>query len=248
MRILLFLAIYTIIFSVTLARSGFRKAAATPSKAEVRRPGRVLVIGAAGGTGQQLVTQALERGYSVTAFVRDPAKFLIQNPHLQVIKGDVLDAASVNAAMAGQDAVLCALGHRQYFRPTRILSEGTRNILLAMEAHNVPRMVCETSLGIGDSVGRLGLYYTLFVIPLVLPFYFWDKTRQEQLITASAVEWILVRPGQLTNGEKRGTYKHGSGVGSFIWTVRISRADVADFMLNQLTENSHLRSSAGVCW
>jgi putative NADH-flavin reductase len=82
----------------------------------------------------------------------------------------------------------------------------------------------------------------------VLPFYFWDKARQERLIAQSAVSWVIVRPGALTDGARRGQYRHGRHVGSFVRTVRISRADVADFMLNQLTDNTYLRSAAGVSW
>jgi len=93
----------------------------------------------------------------------------------------------------------------------------------------------------------MGLYYTFFVIPIILPFYFWDKTRQERLIGASRVNWIIVRPGVLTNGARRGRNRHGRTVGSYLRTVRISRADVADFMLNQLTDNTYLGSAPGIC-
>jgi uncharacterized protein YbjT (DUF2867 family) len=94
----------------------------------------------------------------------------------------------------------------------------------------------------------MGVYYTLFVIPVILPSYFWDKTRQERVVADSRVNWIIVRPGALTDGARRGRYRHGWKVGSFLWTVRISRADVADFMLNQLTDDTYLRSAAAVCW
>jgi nucleoside-diphosphate-sugar epimerase len=154
----------------------------------------------------------------------------------------------VEAAVRDQEAVISALGHKRFFHPTRILSEGTGNLLRAMQIHGVPRLVCETSLGIGDSAGRMGLYYTLFVIPVILPFYFWDKTRQERAIAASKLEWVIVRPGVLSNAERRGTYRHGHHIGSFILTVRISRADVADFMLNQLQDDTYLRTAPGVCW
>jgi len=248
MRLLVLLILYATALSVALARSGLRSRSSSSSGAAGKRPTRLLIIGATGGTGRQLVTQALERGHTVTAFVRNPSKLPIEHPQLQIIQGDVLNYASVEAAVRGQDAVLSALGHKRYFYPNRILSEGTRNILRAMEVHGIPRLVCETSLGLGDSVGRLGLYYTFFIIPVILPFYFWDKTRQERLIAASNVELVIVRPGVLTNGEKRGVYRHGLTVGSFIWTVRISRADVADFMLNQVGDNTYLRTSPGVCW
>jgi uncharacterized protein YbjT (DUF2867 family) len=115
-----------------------------------------------------------------------------------------------------------------------------------MEASGVSRIVCETSLGIGDSAGRLGLYYTFFVIPLILPFYFWDKARQERLIEQASIEWVIVRPSALTNGVAKGRQRHGPGVGSFLLTERIARADVAEFMLNQLESNAYLRSTVAV--
>jgi putative NADH-flavin reductase len=203
-------------------------------------------VGATGGTGRQLVAQALERGLTVTALARNNSKLQVEHPRLTVVQGDVLDAASLDVAMRGQDAVLSALGHKRYFYPSRILSEGTSNILRAMTAHRVGRLVCETSLGIGDSAGRMGLYYTFFVIPLILPLYFWDKTRQERVIAASNVDWVIVRPGALTNGTRQSRLRHGGRVGSFLRTVRVSRADVAAFMLDQLASNGYLRAAPGV--
>lgn len=209
---------------------------------------KLLIIGATGGTGRELVNQALERGHEVTAFARNPKKLRITHERLRVAKGNVLDAASVGDAVRGQEAVLSALGHKRWFYPTTIQSEGTRNVVRAMEAHGVRRLVCETALGIGDRWGRLGLYHTLFVDLFILPFYFIDKARQEKVVRGSALDWIIVRPGQLNSGKKRGTYQHGPQVGSWILTVRISRADVADFMLNQLTSDEYLRRTPGVSW
>jgi len=248
MTVLILFVLYAVALSLALAREGYRSQSAPSGAAPHHRPTHVLIVGATGGTGRQLVLQALERGYLVTAFVRDPSRLEIEHPRLAVSRGDVLDRDSIDTAMRGQEAVLCALGHKRFLYPTRILSEGTLNILRAMRTHGVPRFVCETSLGIGDSAGRMGLYYTLFVIPVILPFYFWDKTRQERIIAASDTEWVIVRPGMLTNGAKRGHYRHGRRVGRFLWTVRISRADVADFMLNQLESGTHLRNAVGVCW
>lgn len=248
MTLLLLFVSYAIVLSAALARAGHRSRAAPSTGGPRNHPSRILIVGATGGTGRQLVTQALERGYEVTALVRDPSRLHIAHPRLTVIQGDVLNEGSVDAAMRGQEAVLSALGHKQYFRPTRILSEGTRTILRSMQAHGVRRFVCETSLGIGDSAGRLGVYYSLFLIPVILPFYFWDKARQERTIAASDVEWVIVRPGVLTNGDKRGRFRQGRRVGSFLLTVRICRADVADFMLSQLTSDTYLRTAPGVCW
>jgi putative NADH-flavin reductase len=239
---------YAVALSVALAIAGHRSKAASSGGRPGHRPERVLIIGATGGTGRHLVSQALELGYQVTAFVRDPSKLGLAHPRLTVATGDVLDYASVEAAVRGQDAVLSALGHKRYYPPNRILSKGTSNVLRAMEAQGVPRLVCETSLGIGDTAGRMGFYYTFLVIPTVLPFYYWDKTRQERAIGRSRLEWVIVRPGALTDGEKRGRVHHGRGVGSYLRTVRISRADVADFMLGQLASDTYLRQAVGVSW
>src|SRR5262245_10165075 len=211
------------------------------------RPVRLLVVGATGGTGRHVVTQALERGHAVTALARDPSRLTTAHPDLRVVQGDVLDAASLDAAVRDQDAVVSVLGHRSYYSPARIQSEGTRNLLRAMEAHGVSRFACVTSLGLGDSAGRMGLLYTLIVIPLVLPLYFWDKARQERLIAASRTDWVIARPGGLTNGPKTGAYRHGPGLGGFFATAKISRADVADFLLNQIGSDAYVGSTPGVC-
>lgn len=246
MKILLFM-IYAIALSAGLWRGGFRSMSTPSVSTAPRAPTRLLIVGATGGTGRELVAQALERGYSVRAFVRDPSKLKVEHPQLEVMQGDVLNYASVDEALRDRDAVICALGHKRFFYPTRILSKGTQNLLRAMESQGVPRLVCETALGLGDSAGRMGLYYTFLIIPLILPLYFWDKMRQERLIATSKTEWIIVRPGALTNGVRRGGHRDGRSVGSFIRTVHISRADVADFMLNQLVDNKYLRAAPGVC-
>jgi uncharacterized protein YbjT (DUF2867 family) len=116
-----------------------------------------------------------------------------------------------------------------------------------MKACGVPRFVCESSLGVGNAVGRLGLMSTFFVVPLILPFYFWDRVRQEKLIEESDTDWVIVRPCVLNNAEAKGNYRHGPNVGNFILTRRISRADVADFMLKQLTDDAYIGAAPGVC-
>ena len=145
-----------------------------------------------------------------------------------------------------QDAVLSALGHKRFIIPTRILSKGTKNIINAMNKHNVKRFICITSLGLNDSRFKLGLYYTLFTIPFILSFYFLDKSRQERLIMNSDLDWTIIRPGQLTNGKKRTNYKHGLSVGNYILTKMISRASVAHFMLNQLDDDIYLKKAPGI--
>src|SRR3989442_8082572 len=116
----------------------------------------LLIIGATGGTGRELVKQALERGHQVTAFVRTPARLRLAHERLTVVRGDVLDRSSVEAAVPGHDAVLSALGHKRWFYPTRIFSPGTANILGGIGAFGVRRVGCGASPRLGESCGRLG--------------------------------------------------------------------------------------------
>lgn len=248
MTILLIFLVYAAALSLALSRAGHHSRVPGASDAAMTQPERILIIGATGGTGRALVAEALERGLHVTALARNPSDLRLDNSRLRVVQGDVLDLQSIVKAMPGQQAVLSALGHKRFFYPTRILSEGTRNILAAMDGQGVKRFLCETSLGIGDSAGRMGLYYTFFVIPLILPLYFWDKTRQERIIAQSNAEWTIVRPAALNNGKPRGQYHHGRIAGNFLTTARISRADVASFMLDQLSSPDYLRTACGVSW
>lgn len=103
---------------------------------------RLLIFGSTGSIGRELAKQALEQGHTVTAFVRDPAKLDIKHANLQVIQGDVMDLASMEKAVQGQEAVLCSLGAG---RKDTIRSEGTRHIIRAMEKAGVRRFICQTT-------------------------------------------------------------------------------------------------------
>jgi len=202
---------------------------------------KILLIGGTGKTGKQIIKQALEGGHDVTALVRNPKKLRITDPKLAVVEGNVLVPETLERSFSGHDIVISALGHKKFFIKTSILSRGTQHIIRAMQKNQIRRFICITSLGINDSRFKLGLYYTLFVIPFIILFYFLDKEKQERIIQQSDLDWTIVRPGQLTNGRKRGRYKHGKGLGSYILTKMISRADVAHFILNEMDKNIYVR-------
>ena len=245
MTLLILYLAYALVLNLALSRRDLAVRYALPGT-PTPAVSNILVLGATGGTGRALVLQALERHLVVTALVRNPAALAITHPRLRVVQGNVLDYQIVADAVRGQDAVVCVLGHKRFFYPTRILSEGTRHILRAMNEAGVRRLVCQTSLGIGRSAGRMGLYYTLFVIPVILPFYFWDKTRQERAIADSGTAWTIVRPVALTHAVGRGSCRHGDHVGSLFWTLRVPRADVARFLLDQLSDDRYVGVAVGV--
>ena len=202
----------------------------------------LLIFGASGGTGRCL----LEQAHHVTAFARSPEKVTTQHPNLKIVKGDILDYDSVAAAMPGHDAVLSALGVYLFHKNT-VLSDGTRNIIRAMEAHGIKRFICESALGIGDSRDQVSLFVEFVFYPLLLRHFFPDKERQELHIRQSTLDWVIVRPARLTKGKQTGQYRHGFGPHEKIKGV-ISRADVAEFMLKQLTDDTYLRKTPGVSY
>ncbi len=204
---------------------------------------KLTIIGGTGKTGKELLKQGLEAGHHITALVRNPKKVKIQHPNLKVVQGNVLNTADLAGIFKEKDAVLSALGHKRFLGPSRILSQGTENILQAMKTDKVSRFICITSMGINDNRFKLGLYYTLFVIPFIVFFYFRDKAKQERLIMESDLNWTVVRPGQMTNGKKRMQYKQGANLGSYILTKMISRADVAHFMLSQINSPAYYQKA-----
>jgi putative NADH-flavin reductase len=199
---------------------------------------KVLIIGATGATGQILMREALAQGHEVTALARNPSAVAPEDPRLRVLEGNALDVSSVEAAVAGQEAVLSALGTRSS-RPTTLFSESTHNVISAMNKHGVRRLVCITGIGVGDSKGHVGFLYDRIIRPFVVKNIYDDKERQEEAIKQSDdLDWVIVRPARLTDEPAKGEYKVFLG-GSYK-AKTISRADVADFMLAQLTDDTYV--------
>ncbi len=194
----------------------------------------ILVVGATGATGIEIVKQGLARGYTITAAVRRPEAAALPTG-ARVVRGDVMDPASLRSAMAGQQAVLCSLGSKLSRKPTTMLSDGTRNLLTAMQEAAVQRLLCITGVGAGDSRGHGGFLYDKIIQPLLLNEVYKDKDRQEQVVRSSKAEWTLVRPGQLTNGPLTSSYRALTDL-TGITMGKISRADVAEFLWNALED------------
>jgi putative NADH-flavin reductase len=198
---------------------------------------KVLIIGATGATGRVLMREALEQGHEVTALARNPSALAPEDHRPRVLQGNALDASEVEAAVAGQDAVLSALGTRST-RPTTLFSQSTHNLISAMNKHGVRRLVCITGIGAGDSKGHVGFLYDRIMLPFVVKNIYEDKNRQEEAIKQSDLDWVIVRPARLTDEAAKGEYRVYLG-GSYT-AKTISRADVAAFMLAQLTDETYV--------
>ena len=206
---------------------------------------KVLVFGATGSVGRHVVEQGLARGHEVTAFVRDSSGVDAEHGGLTVFRGDVLDGASVERAVRDQEAVFCSIGAG---RKGRVRSEGTRNIVRAMEETGVRRLVCQTTLGAGESRGNLDFFWKHVMFGLLLRDAFADHEQQEVYVRESTLDWTIVRPAAFTDGERTGEYRHGFPSTKKGLKLKISRADVAGFMLDQLTDGTHLRQTPGLSY
>lgn len=194
---------------------------------------KILVVGASRGIGLEVVKEALERGHEVTALLRDPGKLSIEHPNLNKIRGDVGNLADLRSAAVGKDAICSCVGIGPTTKPVDIFSRGARNILSALEGAPKARFVTVTGVGAGDSRGHGGFLYDNIFQPLLLRTIYADKDREEALIKASSANWMIVRPGFLTDGPRTRQYRALADING-VTAGKISRADVADFILDQL--------------
>ncbi|MGN1288397.1 MAG: NAD(P)-dependent oxidoreductase [Bradyrhizobium sp.] len=210
-------------------------------------PAKILVLGATGGTGLAIVTQALARGNEVTVLVRSPEK-AGNLKGAKVVAGDARDAGTLRHALKGKDAVISALGTpASPFREVTLLSTATRALVDAMKAEHVSRLVCITGIGAGDSRGHGGFFFDNVIYPLLLSKVYADKNRQEAIVRESGLDWVLVRPSVL-NDKPRGHAVRALTDLSGFYGGTIARADVAGFVLDQVRDDAWLHRAPLITW
>lgn len=208
---------------------------------------KITVFGATGQTGRQVVRQALDMGYEVTAVVRDPGRLGLAHERLHTVRADILDPDSIGPAVSGSDAVISALGATSR-KPTSICEAGVRSIIAAMRATGVRRLVVVSNSAhtpaAGDSAAR-----RLFMLVLgrILKYPFADLRLMEEEIRHSGLDWTIVRPARMTNGEHTGRYRTALG-GHVSGGWSVARADVADSALRALRDDRTVRNLVGIAY
>jgi uncharacterized protein YbjT (DUF2867 family) len=208
----------------------------------------IVVFGANGGTGRLLTTQALAEGHAVRAFTRHPETFPLTNDRLQVVAGDVLEPAAVDQAIAGQDAVLSTLGGAFTRKPTNLQAQGTVNIMQAMRHHGVRRLVCVSSSAIDPfDDPKDGFFFRKILQPFFVGVVgrgtYADQRQMESDVMSSDLDWTIVRPSGLFKSLLITDYQVAEARIGGRFT---SRADLADFMLQQVTNGQYVRKAAAV--
>lgn len=209
---------------------------------------KLTILGATGTVGRVIVDRALADGHEVVALVRDAARLDAAHAahrRLEVVTGDATDTHDVARAVKGADAVVVALGAG---RAAGIRETGTRATVDAMTEAGVDRLVVVSTLGAGDSRGNLDFVWKRLMFGLLLRKAYADHQRQEEVVRGSDLAWTLVRPGAYTDGPRTGRYRHGFGPDAEGLELKVSRADVADFVLRVVAEGRYVRSAAGLSY
>jgi len=194
----------------------------------------VLIIGSTGTIGQQLLEQCLAKEFRVTAFARNPEKLAtFRTSNLRIHQGDIFNYNNVADAVQHQDVVLCALGDGN---KGNVRAPGTHNLIRAMQANNVNRLICQTTLGLGSSYQNLNFFWKHIMFGFLLKKAFKDHQIQEDHILKSELNWTIIRPGAFTNGKLTGQYQFNFGAEERNIQLKISRADVAHCMINMIDE------------
>jgi putative NADH-flavin reductase len=201
---------------------------------------KIMIFGASGATGLELVKQSLDAGYHVTAFVRSAPKLTVSHPNLSVVVGDALRREDVSNATAGHDAVVSCLGAKG-LGPTTVLSEMAANIVEGMKRNQTSRIIYLASAGIYKEIpGIMG-----FIAHRVMRNVFADHKKAADIIVDSHLKWTIVRPMVLTHNPAKGTYRTAfEGVPNR--GRKIARADVAHFLLAAITDDDFVRKSVAI--
>ena len=200
---------------------------------------KLLILGVTGGTGQQLVAQSLEQHHEVTALVRNPSKLRLSHEKLVVVKGNVLDEDVLLKALEGKEAVLSALGVGTSLKSSNLISKAVSTLIPAMHTTGVKRVIFLSAFGVGETFVQASFIQKI-LFQLLLKDIYADKAKGDEQLRNSTLDWTLVYPVLLTNGPRTGKYKVGEKL-PMKGMPKISRADVADFMLQQLTHPTFLR-------
>ena len=204
---------------------------------------KILVIGATGKTGAAVVEQAVAAGHDVTAFVHNASAYTRQD--VRVAEGDALNPEQVASALAGQQAVIDALGGSTPYAATTLETHAARILIAAMNQHRVRRLLVVSVLGAGDSRANASFVYEHLLMPTFLRGVMPDKAGMEAEVSSSDLDWTLVRAALLTDDEPTGsirTYDADDGNVAH----KIARADLATFLVRELPRDTFSRKAVTV--
>jgi putative NADH-flavin reductase len=208
----------------------------------------ILVFGASGGTGLEVVEQALEAGHSVTAILRNPDKFPIRHEQLRIIKGDVLNPVTYEHTFFGMDAVISCLGTHNR-EATVVYSQGVVNIMQAMQKVGMDRIICLSAgaVEIAPNTSFIMKFQMKNILQKLFKYNYADMLLMEGILHGSDLNWTVIRPPRLLNGDKTGKYR--TSINEFIPHMSsLTRADLADYIIHHLYDEKTYKSKVEISY
>lgn len=204
---------------------------------------KIVVFGASGKTGRLVLDEALAKGYEVIAYVRNKESVQSVHPNLTVVVGHLNEKEKLKSVITGSDVCISTLGGASLTKHNHAIMEGIDNIVGIIEEANVKRFIYLSSIGAGDSRRCMAQPARFLIADLLLRVPLADHNTNENRITRSQLEWTIIRPGGLTDGAKSANLEHGAEYAKLKGNLSISRASVAAFILDQLTDKNYLNKS-----
>lgn len=204
---------------------------------------KVIIFGATGAVGKLVVKSCLQKKLHVTAFVRGQVEPSPQNKNVNYYIGDVNNIAEVKEAIKQQDIVICVLGDGKV---GKIRTIGTRNIIKAMEEFGVKRLICQTTLGMGESYNNLNFVWKHIMFGWLLKNAFKDHKQQEAEIFKSKLDYTIVRPSALVDKTVNEKYIVGFDKSKKNLTLKISKQEVADFITEQTLNPTYIKRAVSI--
>ncbi|WP_298324039.1 NAD(P)H-binding protein [Haloactinopolyspora sp.] len=207
---------------------------------------RIVVLGATGRTGRHVVEQAIDRGHTVTAVVRDPTKLRVAGSEpLDVVTADVMDPAHLAPVLESHDAVVSALGPNGN-GPTTTCTDSARSITAAMSKSGLTRLVVTSAAGISTDGDPLFVRWVVKpILNRILRHPFNDMRELERIVVNSGLDWTIVRPPQLTDRPYTGRFRVNES-GSVRGGYRMPRADLAHALLDAAADPNTVTATLSV--
>lgn len=204
---------------------------------------KIVVFGANGKTGILLIEQALAKGYEVTAYVRRLGALSKQHPKLNIVTGELSDTGKLKDVISGSDACISALGGGSLTKHSPAVIKGIENIIQAMEFSGANRFIYLSSIGVGESRYFMPAFMRFLLLDILLRVPMADHYTNERRIAASNLNWTVIRPAGLTDGPKTGNVNYGSENIMLKGNPKISRANVAALMLEQVADSRYIKKA-----
>jgi len=204
---------------------------------------KIVIFGASGKTGLILVEQALHQGHEVTAYVRRAESIVMKHPKLRIITGNLSNLDKIKQAITGADACISTLGGNSLTKHAEEIKKGIGNIITMMKLENVSRFIYMSSIGAGESRYFMLPVVRFIVADIILRVPLHDHTINEQKLVQSELDWTVLRPGNLTDGPVSKSINSGYEKITLNGNPKISRENVATFILKQLTDKRYLKKA-----